>query len=119
MKIAACIKRVPDTEARLRLAKDGRWIDEEDVSFVTNESDNYALEEALQLADKTGGKYFNAKDTEALADVYAEIDQLEKTETEGRLYTEYREVFQGLMLPGIVCVLLQLVLASTRFRGLP
>lgn len=56
MKIAVCIKRVPDTEARLRVAKDGRWIDEEDVSFVTNESDNYALEEGLQLADKNGGE---------------------------------------------------------------
>jgi len=77
-------------------------------------------EETLtSLAEKTGGRYFNAQDTEALADVYAEIDRLEKTETEGRLYTEYREVFQSLMLPGIACVLLQLGLSSTRFRGLP
>ena len=77
-------------------------------------------EETLKsLAEKTGGRYFNAQDTEALAEVYAEIDRLEKTETEGRLYTEYREVFQSLMLPGIACVLLQLGLSSTRFRGLP
>ena len=77
-------------------------------------------EETLKsLAEETGGRYFNAQDTEALAGVYAEIDRLEKTETEGRLYTEYREVFQNLMLPGIACVLLQLGLSSTRFRGLP
>ena len=51
-----CIKQVPDTEARLRLARDGRWIDEEDLPFVINESDEYALEEALALAATTGGE---------------------------------------------------------------
>ena len=49
MKIAVCIKQVPDTEARLRVGKDGRWIDEEDLPFVINESDEVALEEALQI----------------------------------------------------------------------
>lgn len=56
MNIAVCIKQVPDTEARLRVAKDGRWIDEEDLPFVINESDEYALEEALQIAEATGGE---------------------------------------------------------------
>jgi electron transfer flavoprotein beta subunit len=56
MKIAVCVKQVPDTEARLRVAKDGRWIDEEDLPFVINESDEYALEEALVLAEKSGGE---------------------------------------------------------------
>lgn len=71
------------------------------------------------LAEKTDGRYFNAQDTAALKAVYTEIDRLEKTETEGRLYTEYREVFQSLLLPGIACVLVQVVLGTTRFRGLP
>lgn len=56
MKIAVCIKQVPDTEARLRVAKDGRWIDEEDLPFAINESDEVALEEALQIAEKQGGE---------------------------------------------------------------
>ncbi len=56
MRIAVCIKQVPDTEARLRLAGDGKWIDEDEVPFVINESDTYALEEALELAEKTGGE---------------------------------------------------------------
>lgn len=56
MKIAVCIKQVPDTEARLRVRKDGRWVDEEDLPFVINESDNYALEEALRLAEKSDGE---------------------------------------------------------------
>jgi electron transfer flavoprotein beta subunit len=56
MKIAVCIKQVPDAESRLRLSDDRTWIDEEDLSFVFNESDNYALEEALQIAERTGGE---------------------------------------------------------------
>lgn len=56
MKIAVCIKQVPDTEARLRVGKDGRWIAEEDLPFVINESDEYALEEGLRIAEATGGE---------------------------------------------------------------
>jgi electron transfer flavoprotein beta subunit len=56
MRVAVCIKQVPDTEARLRVAKDGRWIDEEDLPFVINESDEYALEEGLRIAEKSGGE---------------------------------------------------------------
>jgi Ca-activated chloride channel family protein len=71
------------------------------------------------MADTTGGKYFNAKDTQTLADVYAAIDRLEKTATEGRLYTEYRELYAWLLLPGLGLVLLEVVLSATRFRALP
>jgi electron transfer flavoprotein beta subunit len=56
MRIAVCIKQVPNTEARLRVGRDGKWIEEEDLPFVTNESDLYALEEGLALAEKTGGE---------------------------------------------------------------
>ena len=45
------------------------------------------------LAETTGGRYFNAKDTDSLENVYADIDSLEKTVTEGKLYTEYRELY--------------------------
>jgi electron transfer flavoprotein beta subunit len=56
MKIAVCIKQVPNTEARLRVRRDGRWVEEEDLPFIINESDEYALEEGLRLAEKTGGE---------------------------------------------------------------
>jgi electron transfer flavoprotein beta subunit len=56
MKIAVCIKQVPDTEARLRLNKQGTWIAEEDLPFVINESDECALEEALQIREKSPGE---------------------------------------------------------------
>ncbi|HVF62151.1 MAG TPA: electron transfer flavoprotein subunit beta/FixA family protein [Thermoanaerobaculia bacterium] len=56
MNVAVCIKQVPDTEARLRVARDGKWVDEEDLPFVINESDEYALEEGLSIAEKSGGE---------------------------------------------------------------
>lgn len=79
------------------------------------------LDEAAlkSIASQTNGKYFNAADTEALKEVYTEIDQLEKTQTEGKIYTDYRDIFQWFMVPGLACVLLQFVLSSTRFRTIP
>jgi len=71
------------------------------------------------IAKTTGGKYFNAKDTEALRKVYAEIDRLEKTVAEGRLYTDYREFFLFALFPGLGLIVLELFFASTRFRSLP
>ena len=77
-------------------------------------------EETLRaLAETTGGNYFNARDTEALKQVYAEIDRLEKTLSEGRLYTEYRELYQVAMFAGLGLILLEILLVSTRFRSLP
>jgi electron transfer flavoprotein beta subunit len=56
MRVAVCIKQVPNTEARLRVGRDGRWIDEEDLPFIVNESDGYALEEGLRIAEAGGGE---------------------------------------------------------------
>ena len=54
MKIAVCVKRVPDTEARIKIGADGASIDESGVKFVLNPYDEFAVEEALRLKDKAG-----------------------------------------------------------------
>ncbi len=54
MKIAVCVKRVPDTETRIKIGADGKSIDEAGVKFVLNPYDEYAIEEALQLNEKAG-----------------------------------------------------------------
>src|SRR5690606_192667 len=56
MRIAVCLKQVPDTESRLRIAADGKWVEEQDLSYRINESDEYALEEALRLAGDGDGE---------------------------------------------------------------
>jgi Ca-activated chloride channel family protein len=77
-------------------------------------------EETLkQIAQTTGSKYFSAQDTESLQNVYAEIDALEKSPSEGRLYSEYHELYQYFMFPGLGLILIEIVLAGTRFRSLP
>ena len=54
MKIAVLIKQVPGSDSTLPLNGDGSWIDDGLVTFVMNESDNYALEEGLQIREKNG-----------------------------------------------------------------
>lgn len=71
------------------------------------------------IAEKTDGQYYSAKNTQALRQVYAEIDKLEKTEIEGKLFTEYREVFGYPMMMGLCCIFGTVLLGSTRLRGLP
>ena len=56
MKILVAIKQVPERDAQIRVAADGKWIDEDDLSYTINEPDAYALEEALQLKEKNGGE---------------------------------------------------------------
>jgi electron transfer flavoprotein beta subunit len=55
VKIVVCIKQVPERDARLRVPGGGLSIDETGVSTEINESDQYALEAGLRLAETTGG----------------------------------------------------------------
>ncbi|MGH7752415.1 MAG: electron transfer flavoprotein subunit beta/FixA family protein, partial [Gemmatimonadales bacterium] len=54
MKVAVCIKRVPDSETRVKIAPDGKSLDESGVKFVMNPYDEFAVEEALRLKEKAG-----------------------------------------------------------------
>lgn len=83
--------------------------------------DAETLEEIAALSQKElgKGKFFRATSTEKLREVYAEIDKLEKTETKGLTFVEYREVYPVPLLVGIGLLLLNLVLVTTRFRSIP
>jgi Ca-activated chloride channel homolog len=77
-------------------------------------------EETLtEIAKRTGGKYFRADKAETLRQIYAEIDRMEKTEVEVKKYERYQELFPWVVLPGLVLVLLELILANTVWRKLP
>ena len=54
MKIIVLMKQVANKDAVLRIAPDEKWINEADVSQQTNESDGYALEEALRTREAKG-----------------------------------------------------------------
>jgi electron transfer flavoprotein alpha/beta subunit len=53
MKILVLMKQVANKDAILRINKDSTWIEEADLSFEVNESDGYALEEALTNKGKS------------------------------------------------------------------
>ena len=56
MKIIVCVKQVPDTTTRIRVAPDGRGIVESDVSWIVAPYDEFAIEEALKIREAKGGE---------------------------------------------------------------
>jgi len=54
MNICVLIKQIPGSEAQFNVSGDGSWIQETELPFEMNESDNYALEEALQIRERRG-----------------------------------------------------------------
>jgi electron transfer flavoprotein beta subunit len=55
VKIAVCVKRVPDMDVRFRIAADNTSVDEAGLKFDINDFDAWAVEAALQLRDKNPG----------------------------------------------------------------
>jgi electron transfer flavoprotein beta subunit len=54
LKIAVCLKRVPDTVAKITIGPDRKSIDESGLKFVPNPYDEFAVEEAIALKEKAG-----------------------------------------------------------------
>lgn len=71
------------------------------------------------LAESTGGKSWSADDADALRRIYAEIDDLEKTEVRSVEYTTYDERFTIPATAALTLLALELILSLTLFRRLP
>ncbi len=56
MKIAVCMKQTPDTEATIKISGDGQGIDEQNIKWIMNPYDEYAVEVGLRLKEKFGGE---------------------------------------------------------------
>ena len=56
MKIVVCVKQVPDTWAEKKLNPNDQTLDRDSADSVMNELDEFAVEEALQLAEKHSGE---------------------------------------------------------------
>lgn len=56
MRIAVCIKRVPDMEMRFSIAADRNSLDSAGLKYEIGDFDGYALELGLQLVEKQGGE---------------------------------------------------------------
>lgn len=91
---------------------DGRYI----FGLARVEIDENLLRE---LAEMTGGKYFRATSKESLEQIYAEIDQLEKTEIEVTSIRRYTEEFHRFAFWGLILLILEITLRYTILRTIP
>ena len=77
----------------------------QDVSFIPgrgyirNEIDEKSLQ---SIAKQTGGAYFRATNNQALEEIYSTIDELERTEVEIKVYTQYQELYGWLFIPALL-----------------
>lgn len=55
MNIIVLLKQVPATESIIQIAGDGRSVKTDDVNWVINPYDEFAVEEALRIREKQGG----------------------------------------------------------------
>jgi Ca-activated chloride channel family protein len=72
-----------------------------------------------EIAQKTGGRYFRAKDSEALSRIFRQIDALEKTPIQVTRYTRYDETTRPLILLGLATLAIELLLGTTLIVRVP
>jgi Ca-activated chloride channel family protein len=76
-------------------------------------------ETLMQVADITGGKYFRAEDTEALSEIYNEINAMEKSTVEVQVFNQYTELAAIFLIPAVLIFLIEIFLRNTVFRTNP
>lgn len=75
-------------------------------------------EELLKhIAQETKGRYFRATDNESLAQVYSEIDKLEKTELEELTFYQYDERFHRFALWALFLIAFEMLLRLTVYKS--
>lgn len=79
------------------------------------------IDEALlaEIAESTGGRYFRATDNTKLAEIYSEINKMEKARTTVDSFPVYKELFGKYALLALLALLLELVLNWFVIRRLP
>ena len=79
------------------------------------------IDEALlaEIAESTGGRYFRATDNTKLAEIYSEINKMEKARTTIDSFPVYKELFGKFALLALAALLLELVLNWFVIRRLP
>ena len=81
--------------------------------MVRNEIDTNTLKD---ISKETGGQFFRATDKEALSQIYARIDELERSEIEVRNFTEFEELFRWFLVPALFLSLIYFVLKRYIFK---
>ena len=91
-----------------------------DGTFVFGNTRVQIDEELLdEMSKQTGARYFRATTSAQLEQIYAYIDQLEKTKIEVNVYKRYEERYRPFLLVGLCLLLLQWLLGHSLLRRLP
>ena len=79
------------------------------------------IDEAImqKIASTTDGKYFRATDNNKLAEIYQEIDKLEKSKIDVKEYSKKQEEYLNYALVGALVLMLGMFLKTTIFRNIP
>ena len=72
-----------------------------------------------RIAEDTGGHYYSVSDENSLAEVYREIESLEKSHVGARDFVDYQEAHLGFLALGIAFLFAELALGATVFRRTP
>ena len=77
-------------------------------------------EDVLQaMAQMTGGRYFRATNKSKLADIFDEIDQMEKTKMNIREFSRKEEEYLPFVLAALAFLLLHIIIKNTILRNIP
>lgn len=79
------------------------------------------IDEAImqEIASITDGKYFRANNNNKLAEIYQEIDKLEKSKIDVKEYSKKQEEYLNYALVGALVLMLGMFLKTTIFRNIP
>ncbi|MDD7304722.1 MAG: VWA domain-containing protein [Bacteroidaceae bacterium] len=71
------------------------------------------------IAGKTDGEFYRAQNTQALYNVYKEIDQLERTKLTTKKFSKRQEAFMPFTLLALIALALELLLQNTVLKRIP
>lgn len=69
----------------------------------------------INIAESTGGKYFRARNTEELEQIYNHIDKLEKTETQVKKFNTYTDIYENFLWFAFLALLVEVAISNTIF----
>ncbi len=76
-------------------------------------------EALLKISDATGGRYFHATDRETFANIFKQIDLLEKVDIKSIQFTRYNELFGYFLWPAFFLLILEIFNTNVILRKLP
>lgn len=107
---------IPETDRSGRVVRDRNGAP---VYRGRSDISNYDETELTQIAELTGGRFFNATQDGDLERIYDEINDLETTTVELRSYATFTELFVWPAGLGLLLLALEQLLRNTRYRRLP